>query len=88
MDNDDKLNDGYDPRRCLLHGAVLKDINEKIDRLLHHIEGNGKPGLRIEVDRLNQFKALHSKVIWALTASIIGIVCEMVYKWVAASHTH
>lgn len=47
-------------------------MNEKLDKVVHSIEGNGKPGLNLRVDRLEQTGRLRSKVIWLLLAAIIS----------------
>ncbi len=58
----------------------LKAMDEKMDdqkeattALTHAIVGNGKPGLLMRVDRLEQSKAFMSKVLWVLFGAIISL---------------
>jgi len=44
----------------------LTVMDEKLDKLIHAVEGNGKPGLLIRVDRVEQR--------WKLVAWVLGVV--------------
>jgi hypothetical protein len=47
---------------------------EKIDRLVHAVEGNGEPGMKIRVDRLEQTAQNNKWLVRALGASLIAAV--------------
>lgn len=51
-----------------------KDVHEKLDALDEAIRGNGKPGIQLRLDRLEQERLIRSKVTWFLlgTAGTIG----------------
>jgi len=46
------------------------EINKKLDGLDEAIRGNGKPGIQVRLDRLEQDRSNRSKVTWFL----MGIV--------------
>lgn len=56
--------------------AVMKEtvalLDQKVDRVLVHLDGNGKPGLLIRVDRLEQSSNVKRRFAWVLLAAIIG----------------
>jgi len=60
---------------------VLQLSVEKID---HHIEGNGKPGIRIELDRLKQrhvnSQRINNFVLTAISSIVVGL-CIIVVKF-------
>jgi len=44
----------------------LKVMDEKLDKLIHSVEGNGRPGLIIRVDRVEQR--------WKVIAWVLAVV--------------
>ena len=56
-----------------------KAMNKKLDTVVHSIEGNGKPGLNIRVDRLEQSGRLRSKAIWLLVAAVISACVSVAF---------
>lgn len=60
---------------------VLQLCVEKID---HHIEGNGKPGIRIELDRLKQIQVRYARmnnfVVTAVSGVVVGL-CVVIIKY-------
>lgn len=46
-------------------------IHEKLDRLDEAIRGNGKPGIALRLDRLEQDAARMSRLVWLLVASAL-----------------
>jgi hypothetical protein len=69
-------------------------MDEKLDRLVYALEGNGQPGLRLDVDRLKKAEAdraekdrKRSNVAWAGLAAGVTALVSLVGKWVAA-HLH
>ena len=62
---------------CFLHERELMSINAKLDRLLVAVEGdNNHNGLKLKVDRLNQFVSFYSKGFWILFAAIAALIAE------------
>ena len=49
--------------------VTLKTLDAKVDRVLYALEGNGKPGLLIEVDRLKEAEKRRSKLVWVILAA-------------------
>jgi hypothetical protein len=47
---------------------------EKIDRLVHAVEGNGEPGMKIRVDRLEQTAQSNKWLVRTIGASLIAAV--------------
>lgn len=58
--------------------SKLNDTNAKLDRVLTYLEGDDldpeKPGIKVRLDRIEQFIATEKKIIWA----IIGVVVSSV----------
>lgn len=59
-------------------GEQISSLGEKVDKVLYHLEGNGKPGLLIRVDRLERSKGLRSRFGWLVVASVVGAVGTVV----------
>ena len=45
---------------------------EKIDRLDESIRGNGKPGIVVRLDRLEQSEMSRGKLLWLLTGAFFS----------------
>lgn len=54
-------------------------IEGKIDRIVYYIEGNGTPGLKTRVDRLEQKSIMQSRFIWLLIAALITMFADKAY---------
>ncbi len=56
------------------YAAVCKnefaEIKDKIDRLDEAIRGNGRPGLMVRIDRLEQSESKRMKLLWLIAASV------------------
>lgn len=53
----------------------VDSLNEKVDRILHALEGNGTPGLKLRVDRIEQREESRAKWLgMAVTASVGGVL--------------
>lgn len=50
----------------------LEGIRDSIDKLTHFIEGNGQPGLKIRLDRLEQSEARRNWTVKAVAGAMIG----------------
>lgn len=56
------------------------EINKKLDRIIYSMEGNGQPGMKVRVDRL-ETSAADAK--WAKRAgfsALIGVVAQFIYE--------
>lgn len=53
----------------------IKAMDGKLDRVVYAVEGNGQPGLKVRVDRLEQAakqrKAIH-RAVWTLVVALVG----------------
>ncbi len=68
---------------------VCKDefagLHKKLDGMDHAIRGNGKPGIQLRLDRLEQEKLNRSKVTWFLVgiAGTVGgaLLTSLIAGW-------
>lgn len=58
-------------------------IHEKLDRLDVAIRGNGKPGILIRLDRLEQDAKRQSRLIWLIVGAVITAVTSGIVGWLA-----
>ena len=62
--------------------AEFAAIHRKLDRLDEAIRGNGKPGILVRLDRLEQDAKRQGKLIWLVVgAGVTGFV-SMVRFWI------
>jgi len=54
------------------------ELHKKLDILDEAIRGNGKPGLQLRLDRLEQDRLSRSKVVWFL----LGIAGSILAGWI------
>ncbi len=59
----------------------LSAIHEKIDRLDEAIRGNGKPGLLLRVDRLEQAGRRTSTLVWMVVGALVTSVAGILVAW-------
>lgn len=61
------------------------ELHKKLDAMDQAIRGNGKPGIQLRLDRLEQEKLTRSKVVWFLlgiAASVGGsLLTSLVMGW-------
>ncbi|HOK96613.1 MAG TPA: hypothetical protein PK052_04975 [Anaerohalosphaeraceae bacterium] len=61
------------------------ELHKKLDGLDEAIRGNGKPGIQLRLDRLEQEKLTRSKVTWFLVgiaASVGGaVLTSLIMGW-------
>lgn len=67
---------------CKGHFAA---IHKKLDLLDNSLRGNGKPGIQLRLDRLEQSKANFSRILWLLIGSAITIIARIIYLQVTGS---
>lgn len=61
-----------------LHTEMVS-VNKKLDRVVYAIEGNGKPGLNVRVDRLEQSHKLGSKFVWLVIGAIVSAGATLLF---------
>jgi len=49
----------------------FEEIHRKLDRLDEAIRGNGRPGITVRLDRLEQDAKRQSKLIWLIVGSAV-----------------
>lgn len=49
----------------------FEEIHRKLDRLDEAIRGNGRPGITVRLDRLEQDANRQSKLIWLIVGSAV-----------------
>lgn len=59
----------------------LAAIHEKIDRLDEAIRGNGKPGLGLRVDRLEQAGRRTSTLLWLVLGALVTSLTGILVAW-------
>lgn len=61
------------------------ELHKKLDTLDESLRGNGKPGIQLRLDRLEQEKLTRSKVVWFLlgiVASVGGaVLTSLILGW-------
>lgn len=66
---------GCAPRTIQEH---LSAQDKKLDRILTYLEGDdldpGKPGIKVRLDRIEQFIAVQKKVIWGVVTVLVGSI--------------
>ncbi|MBI1373350.1 MAG: hypothetical protein GC159_11520 [Phycisphaera sp.] len=60
----------------------LEAINRKLDRLDEAIRGNGKPGILIRLDRLEQDAKRQSKLIWLIVGALLTGLSSALVVWI------
>lgn len=57
-----------------VYAEKMNSMDEKMDKVLHALEGNGKPGLLTRVDRLEQTVKLRTRFSWMIVAAALGAI--------------
>ena len=47
---------------------------EQISNIEEAIHGNGKPGMRLQIDRLEQIESFRGRLLWLMVGAVIVIV--------------
>ena len=61
----------------------LEYLVKMVDDLHHTVCGNGQPGLKIRVDRLEQSRKSRDKVLWFLSAGFVGLFGQVASNWLS-----
>ena len=63
--------------------SEFAELHTKLDRLDEAIRGNGKPGIQLRLDRLEQDAKRQSKLIWLILGSVVTGLTSMAINWIA-----
>ena len=61
-----------------LTAARLED-SQKLDRILRHLEGNGREGLLVRVDRLEQAEQRRSWLVRVIAAAVVALIAKVAF---------
>jgi len=61
----------------------LEVIHAKLDRLDEAIRGNGKPGIMIRLDRLEQDAKRQAKLVWLIVGATVVAAISSIFQWIA-----
>jgi len=57
------------------------EIRVKLDRLDEAIRGNGKPGIALRLDRLEQDARRYSRLVWLIVGSAATAFASVLVAW-------
>ena len=57
-------------------------IHTKLDRLDEAIRGNGRPGITVRLDRLEQDAKRQARLLWLVVGSAITAFASVLVAWV------
>ena len=60
----------------------FESIHRKLDRLDEAVRGNGRPGITVRLDRLEQDAKRQSKLIWLIIGAAITALASGIIAWV------
>ena len=61
----------------------FESIHRKLDRLDEAVRGNGRPGIQLRLDRLEQDAKRQSKLIWLIIGAAITALASGIVAWIA-----
>ena len=59
----------------------FEEIRVKLDRLDEAIRGNGKPGISLRLDRLEQNVRSYSRLVWLIAGSAVTAFASVLVAW-------
>ena len=62
--------------------AEFAELHTKLDTIDVALRGNGKPGIQVRLDRLEQERISRSKVTWFIIGCITTIAGSIVTAWI------
>ena len=66
--------------------SICKDefaeLGAKLDRLDAAIRGNGKPGIQVRLDRLEQDARRQGRLIWLIVGAVVTAVLSGIAAWI------
>ena len=60
----------------------FEEIHRKLDRLDEAIRGNGRPGITVRLDRLEQDAKRQAKLIWLIVGSAVTAFASVLVAWI------
>ena len=60
-------------------------IQGKLDHLDEAIRGNGEPGIKMRLDRLEQDAKRQSKLIWLIIGAVVTSITSGLVAWITRS---
>ena len=61
-------------------------IHKKLDRLDEAIRGNGKPGIQLRLDRLENAESRRSRLLWLVIGAAVTLAIGVAWKLIFGSH--
>jgi len=58
-------------------------IHRKLDRLDEAVRGNGKPGILVRLDRLEQDAKRQSRLVWLIVGAALVAATSGAVAWIA-----
>ena len=65
--------------QCQTH---FEGIHAKLDRLDEAVRGNGRPGITVRLDRLEQDAKRQGKLIWLILGAVVTAAASGVTAWI------
>ena len=58
-------------------------IHGKLDRLDEAVRGNGRPGITVRLDRLEQDAKRQGKLVWLIIGAVVTGLVSAAVMWIA-----
>jgi len=76
MSDQDRLSDML--KEQAVQGEKISGIEEACSEIKHCLLGNGKPGLVVRTDRLEQREAFKNKLFWVFATATVALVVKTI----------
>ena len=60
----------------------FEGIHSKLDRLDEAVRGNGRPGITVRLDRLEQDARRQGKLIWLIVGAVVTASMSGIVAWI------
>ena len=60
--------------------SSLERIEGKLDRISLSLHGNGEPGMRLRLDRLEQSERRRGRFLWVVVSCTIAAIVAAIFK--------
>lgn len=74
--HEDRLNEFMTAQA--VQGEKIESIEETCSEIKHCLLGNGKPGLVVRTDRLEQREAFKNKLFWVFATAVVALVVKTI----------
>ena len=61
----------------------FESIHGKLDRLDEAVRGNGRPGITVRLDRLEQDAKRQGKLVWLIIGAVVTGLVSAAVMWIA-----